>query len=218
MNNLMYSPLICTEQKNRISKCHYQTIYLLEKIVNNKDNIILKLTGSTLNIYTITINDSNVTCNCPDSNVKHEKLFCKHICFVVCVIGKIYDIDTFVNKKLCEEQRMDIIFNITRDNTITNHNTITCNYLTEKYLNMKFKAINDAKNKDLEIRNIKDECTICFNNMENEKEIYTCKNCFNAIHKECLKIWIREKNTCIFCRSYINVCLTENNSYLNISK
>jgi len=212
MNNLMYSPLICTEQKNRISKSHYQTIYLLEKTVNNKDNIILKLTGSTLNIYTITIYDSIVTCNCPDSNIKHEKLFCKHICFVICVIGKIYLIDTFISKKLTEEQRMDIIFNITTDTTIA------CNYLTEKYLTVKFKAINDSKNKDLEIRNNKDDCAICFNIMENEKDIYTCENCLNAIHKECLKIWIREKNTCIFCRSYINICLSENNSYLNISK
>ena len=141
MNNLMCSPLICTEQKNRISKSHYQTIYLLEKIVNDKDNIILKLTGSTLNIYTITISDSNVTCNCPDSNIKHEKIFCKHICFVICVIGRIYMTDTFISKKLSEEQRMDIIFNITTDTTIA------CNYLTEKYLNMKFKAINDSENK-----------------------------------------------------------------------
>lgn len=208
----MYSPLISTEQKNRISKSHYQSIYLLEKTINNKDSIILKLTGSTLNIYTITINNLNITCNCPDSNIKYKELFCKHICFVICVIGKTYFIDTFVTKKLFEEQKMDIIFNITIDKTIVS------TYLTEKYLDIKYKAINDSKNKDLEIRNITDECVICFNNMENENQIYTCKNCFNAIHKECLKIWMREKNTCVFCRNYINFCIPKNNVYLNISK
>lgn len=212
MNNLTQSPLLCIKQKNRIYKAHYQTIYLLEKIINSKDNIILKLTGSTLNIYTITIINSNILCNCPDSNIKYEKFFCKHICFVICMIGKIYSIDTFIYKKLSEEQKMDIIFNITIDKTIA------CNHLTEKYLNMKFKAITDSKNENLEIRNIKDDCAICFNDMKNEKEIYTCESCLNAIHKECLKIWIKDKNTCVFCRSYINLCLMENNNYLNISK
>lgn len=212
MNSLMYSTLIHKEQKNRISKSHYQTIYLLETIINNKDHIIFKLTGSTLNVYTIIIDNLNILCDCPDSDNKHDKLFCKHICFVICVIGNIYSIDTFVSKKLTKDQKTDIIFNITKDTTIASK------FLSEKYLNMKFKLINDSKNKNLETRNIKDDCTICFNIMENKEDIYTCKNCFNAVHKECLKMWMREKNTCIFCRNYVNLCTPENNRYLNISK
>ena len=79
MNNLFNSKSIQYCQKNRIKKCSYESLYLLETIFTN-NLITLKITGSTLNVYTITILDGNITCNCPDS--MKMKYFCKHICLL----------------------------------------------------------------------------------------------------------------------------------------
>ena len=117
MNSLLKTILISSEQKTRISKCHYQSIYLLEK-TKTYDSIILKVSGSTLNVYTVTIKDLVITCDCPDSYHMHEIIFCKHICFVICVIGKIYDDNIFIKGRLTEDEKMDIIFilfNIPKD-------------------------------------------------------------------------------------------------------
>ena len=212
MNILLKSTIISTLQKSRISKCHYQSIYLLEK-TNTYNSIILKISGSTLNIYTVTIEGLDIRCDCPDSHNKSEILFCKHICFVICIVGKIYDNNIFVSRKLNEEDKSYIIFRIFNAAKDTN---FLCDFLKEKYSNLKYKMI-DEGNISANTRNIEDDCTICYNHMK-ETDVYTCSECLNSVHKECLKIWLKENNICIFCRSYIDLKITKNNSYLNISK
>ena len=190
MNSLLNSTLISAIQKNRISKCHYQSIYLLEK-TRTYNSIILKISGSTLNIYTVTIEGLDITCDCPDSHNKSEILFCKHN----------------------EEDKSYIIFRIFN---IAKDTNFLCDFLNEKYSNLKFKMIDDSSFSTT-TRNIDDECTICYNHMK-ESEVYTCSKCLNSVHKECLKRWLKENNICVFCRSYINLPTNKNNSYLNISK
>ena len=212
MNSLLNSTLISAIQKNRISKCHYQSIYLLEK-THTYNSIILKISGSTLNIYTLTIEGLNISCECPDSHNKSEILFCKHICFIICIVGKIYDDNIFVSRKLNEEYKSYIIFRIF--NIVKDVNFL-CDFLNEKYSNLKFKMIDDGEF-STNSRNIEDECSVCYNHMK-ESDVYTCSKCLNSVHKECFKRWLKDNNICIFCRSYINVSTNKNNSYLNISK
>jgi uncharacterized Zn finger protein len=206
MISLIKSDLISKKQKERINKSHYQCLYLLEKNLTDK-SIEIKLTGSTLNIYTITINDLNITCDCPDIyECNKYNLYCKHICFVICMIGKIYSTDIFINKKLKEEDKYIIIsklFNIFDDPTIV------CHMLLEKYNILKLKMnLTEARNKD-------EECSICYNKLG--ADLYTCNICSNAIHNTCLDIWIKTNNTCIFCRNTIEKNLKKS-KYLNISK
>ena len=106
MNNHLKSNKISEFQKVRINKSMYQSIYLLD--VKYIDSIVeLTITGSTLNIYTVKIIDLNIYCNCPD--IKFTSCFCKHICFVLCIIGKLYNENLFIIKKLCPIEKENIL-------------------------------------------------------------------------------------------------------------
>ena len=100
MNELLKSDKICLNQKSRITKAQYQCFYLLHTEYTEEE-VNLKITGSTLNVYTVKIKNNMIKCDCPDKfNCYSKKIYCKHVCFVICLIGKIYTEDIFVNKIL----------------------------------------------------------------------------------------------------------------------
>ena len=86
MNNLFESNLLSTQQKDKINKGLYQSLYVLEKIVTDSGDMEFKMTGSTLNIYTVKIINLDITCDCPDTD---SDTYCKHICFIICAVGKL---------------------------------------------------------------------------------------------------------------------------------
>lgn len=46
------------------------------------------------------------------------------------------------------------------------------------------------------------ECPICFEEMKSRKEsIEKCTTCKNYLHSDCLKRWLRQSKTCVYCRS-----------------
>lgn len=215
MNILLKSNLISHKQKDRINKAHYQSLYLLEKIFVNNE-ITLTITGSTLNIYTVKIKDLNITCDCPDiyqCNKYH--LYCKHVCFVICMIGKLYDEEIFINKNFNNNNKISIIYNLFSNNS--EDPNIECELLKEKYLLLKFN-LDKKDNIIADPRNKHDECSVCYNKLDDD--IFTCNNCLNAIHTICLNIWLKKNNTCVFCRSNIKIDILDkkNSKYLNISK
>lgn len=209
MISLINSDLISKHQKERINKAHYQSLYLLEKkLIENGFEI--KLTGSTLNIYTVMITNLDITCNCPDIyQCNKYNLYCKHICFVICMIGKIYSQEIFINKNLKEEDKNIIISKLL--NNLFDDANILCDMLLEKYNLLKFKL-----NTPIEPKNKNEECAICYNILDTN--IYICNVCSNATHITCLDIWLKKNNSCIFCRTNINITNLKKSKYLNISK
>ena len=53
MNELCKNNLLKHEQKTCLVKCSYQLLYLLKVNFSDNDDIIFKITGSTLNVYTV---------------------------------------------------------------------------------------------------------------------------------------------------------------------
>lgn len=196
MNTLLKSKKISELQKNRIGKSMYESIYLLDIKFINKD-IEMIISGSTLNIYTVKLIELDIYCNCPD--IKFKNTFCKHICFVICTIGKIYNENLFIIKKLLKEEKDCIILRL---NNISTEPNITNLMLIEKYKKINFIPIN-----------LEDDCSICYNPYKKEDKLYTCQICSNTVHKECMKIWLESGKTCIFCRTKI-----VNIEYVNIAK
>ena len=144
MISLIKSHLILQKQKDRINKAHYQSLYLLEKNLT-ENSTELKLTGSTLNIYTIMINNLDITCDCPDIyECNKYNLYCKHICFVICMIGKLYIEEIFINKKIKQEHKITIIFKLF--NNIFYDPNIFSDMLSEKYSILKFKLLTEQNN------------------------------------------------------------------------
>lgn len=204
-------------QKKRIQKIFNEQFFILDKHME-ENNIELKISGSTLNVYTIKIKDNNILCDCIDSiiNCNKNNIYCKHVCFVYIKIGKnIEDDYIFLNKKLSEQNLNKIILNLSNNENVNN-------YLSNRYNQL---LINPDKNifNDTNIRNKDEDCPICYNELIKETFL-KCPICENGIHENCIKVWLKNKDTCIYCRSDIwkrfkeikNVNL-KTSKYLNIS-
>lgn len=147
-------------------------------------------------------------CNCSDHkfNSSKQNKVCKHICFVVCKLGKILDPNFFETKQLSEEHFQKILEKATDTNTFRDctlcrvPDTVTIELFQEKK-----KTITED-----------DTCPICydaftenineFNNTNNLSLVNTClscPNCYNYVHKECMHVWLERKDTCVYCRNDI---------------
>ena len=168
---------------------YYSTMYLIE-IYKKENSITVEIFGNLnkdkRNKYTITI--SNILeCDCKDYiyRCKSNGILCKHICFIICKVCKIYDVGIFCN-------------------ILSNKNYNMLNYILNKSIlddkNISFTAINKEfnKNYDKEINNL--DCLICYDNL-NIKEIISCPDCNQFIHKECMHIWLEKNSKCVYCRS-----------------
>jgi hypothetical protein len=212
MDVLLKSSIICNNQKNRLRKSLYQAFYLVETIFTIR-GAILKITGSTLNIYTIKLIDLNIYCDCPDS---FRNIFCKHICFVIYIIGKINNEELFTTKFLTPKERNTILSRL--ENNCSLDPDIVSEYFINKYKNRIEKSKEETLI-ELNIRNLNDDCPICYIILDNKDNIYSCQTCNNGVHKECMNMWLKHKKTCIFCRSIVLEDIKkEDSKYINISK
>ena len=218
MNSLLKSINLCKEQKDRIRKSIYQSFYLLEsKIVSN--NIELYISGSTLNVYEIKIADFSIKCNCPDYyRTTSRGLFCKHICFVIITIGKIFDEDVFIKQIFFLDYRIMLMIRLS-NNCGGDPNIINSTFIDR--FNKVISKETDKSNEEVLIRNIEEDCPICYVSLKEpvNVKIYNCMKCLNAVHKTCFDMWMSYNKSCIFCRSVI--IINSGNSkvlkYLNIS-
>lgn len=199
--------MLSYNQNKRIYKAYNDPLFLLGLIETNLE-YIFKISGSTYNVYTIKIikKNNSINCDCPDIiRCKKENIFCKHICFIYLKIAKINDNFLFLNNKL---RTHDINSIIERINNVDDENIIN-NQLISRYLS--------STNKDKEvgnIRNIEDDCPICFDKLK-DSELIQCSICQNGVHKNCLDVWLKNKNTCIFCRNEFKN--KKESKYINIS-
>jgi hypothetical protein len=143
-------------------------------------------------------------CSCPDHafNSSKKKIVCKHICFIVCKVGKIFDPAYFESKQLTHVQFQDILDKVDnpallmRDLNICRPSLDT----TKLLFTQKTKAITDE-----------DVCPICYDDFKchtmdenpNDCSVLSCPNCLNYVHRECIKVWMEKQKTCIYCRSNV---------------
>lgn len=217
MDELLKNNLISSSQKSLISKCGYQLLYLL-KTEFTGTGFVLKITGSTLNVYTIHLDNDVLTCDCPDFICcKKNSMFCKHVCFTICYIGKIHKADVFINLKLDAYSKYILLLRL-MCNDYYKDGHIFSKKLADKY-NLVLKAIYLNKhNRNIQVRNLDTECVICYNDLDND--IYVCRYCNNCIHTGCLKKWLEYNSICVFCRGTIipkDLRFKHENGYINIS-
>jgi len=206
MLSLRKSTLLSNEQKKRLDKCSYECIYLLDSKFKD-DNFSLKLSGSTLNIYTITLNNNTLKCDCPD---KTQDTYCKHVCFIICLIGNIYNEETFTRNYL-EVNEIKSICNRLYNNCDDDPNIIW-KYIIDEYNNIKDNI--NYFNKENSI-NIKTNCSICLEILEEDNNLAKCPNCKNAFHDNCIKNWLKINRTCALCRNNVWIKF-KNSKYLNM--
>lgn len=215
---------ISNEQYKRFHKILNEQFYLLEFI---EEELIFKISGSTQNVYSISIDKRLCTfsCNCPDmkSHCINKKCLCKHIVFILIRVLKYFDTDIYNKLKFNEDIFLPFLEKI--KNTYVEDLS-----LTNLSLNEKYKLISDKSLKD---ENIMDkfssysfeegyECAICYDLLDSNEELLGCPTCKQSFHKNCFNKWLESSNykNCVYCRSNIwkeyNKKHVKSNDYLNL--
>lgn len=129
--------------------------------------------GSTGTPYNLTIGKSGLMCNCFDC--KKRSAVCKHLYFVVGRVAR--------SQKLLDE--MDGRLNVDILDKVT------------PYLVLRFSKRERTPPKELRDTT----CSICYEDLG--ESVSGCGTCNNGFHKECIDVWIRNRQvpTCPMCRS-----------------
>jgi hypothetical protein len=182
----------------------YSQIYLSEfRLVNEKNAIAsLELLGSynytkrTRELYNMKIYNSGKCtfwCSCPFQKFQSSKTnsVCKHICFLVCKVGRIYDA-SFFETKILNTTSLDSLIAKLQSNDIWKDTTLTRTFKTIS----KSDFTNSTKPKD-------DLCPICYEDLDISSNIVNCPTCENHVHDACVQVWLEKNQTCVYCRSDI---------------
>ena len=202
---------------SRILRCLDENIVLVFYCMH-RCGYIFYILGTSNFIYKIVINKKYQSCNCEDF-IKN-KILCKHICFVLFKLLKVYKISLNTLKINLRDNNSIVETNFFNGyifsnkewfifkNRVSNINS----YLKSKIFDVKY--YNEFKYyyqqyifliyKNLEYTD--ENCTICLNKIN--KGI-TCPTCKKTTHIKCLNRWFNkiEIKKCPTCRSdYWNIC------------
>jgi hypothetical protein len=188
------------QQRNRMNKVYTEEYYLLD-YNKEEEKLILNISGSTKNVYTVTLDKKEKTmwCNCPDmkSHAARYGVWCKHCCFTLLKIGRCFEVDYFMNAKHITEACFTQINE--RLDAVSGSDVIS------EELSNAFKRLNTTDKcskfdrKEREIGE-EDECPICYDYLSCG-EIKSCPDCKQYVHLLCIQKWLETKNTCVLCRS-----------------
>lgn len=206
------------DQQKRYNKIYSEKFYLCDiaKSKENDNNYDFAISGSTANIYNMTLDQSSLSikCDCPDATSWAVKkgVICKHCCFllvrVIKIDEKILENDILTNKdqKFSPQvfwQVKSAVEKMTQSK-IYSKDVINLDYIK------KYKKIKDNNGQDKNKFSAKkdvdddDECIICFDTLDptDKSNLIACPDCNNLLHKFCMEKWLTSGNkTCVYCRS-----------------
>lgn len=199
-------------QERRYQRIFKEPLYLLEKETQNS-NLVFTISGSTANIYQVTIlPNKKIKCSCPDmeSWAKHDHCICKHCCFVLFKVLKTFDpYQTNFFQTLIfnaeEYERLQTKFHHLMIQDQLSEDYIDSGAL-EKYQNLKSHGLllTDLDSNPFQQKKTvdsEDMCAVCFDEFEGTQNV-ECPVCHNLIHQACIQKWLQMgKKNCVYCRS-----------------
>ncbi len=238
VSELILNVNISNQQATRIRKVYEEEYYVLDHSVE-ESKINIFISGSSKSVYTITVfkgktQGSAMWCNCPDSksHAARHNCICKHCCFVLLKIGRIYDANSIINKLLSVSQENQLTSRLLKVISIATRLTdVNVNEdededkeLTNQTLKLKYMSLTSSSSTEVDVvvptevkveekkctkfdksqRELEEdaECPICFDYL-NEGEIKSCPDCHNYVHFACIEKWLQTKETCVLCRSSV---------------
>jgi len=234
VSQLIQNENICIHQSTRINKVYEEEYYVLDQNID-ETKINIFISGSSKSVYTISINklesesgSGKIWCNCPDnkSHAARHNCICKHCCFVLLKIGRIYDIDCIKNKRLSTSQQNQVVTRLSkvlnRNNSVEVNEEVDEEELINKELQLKYLSLTSSTKEDTKGEEKKEEekkcctkfdkndkeieedeeCPICFDYLK-EGEVKSCPDCKNFVHYACIQKWLTTKDTCVLCRSTV---------------
>ncbi|VVU95014.1 hypothetical protein CPAV1605_739 [seawater metagenome] len=238
------------EQYSRYKKLNYEIFYLLDWR-EREEEFWFAISGSSFNIYNITISKikNNIICTCRDfiDNCIDNKLICKHCCFILFTVIKLYYKYSFKIDKI----RLNRPQGYNTINESEFFNKLVFSFVEIILIGKKIKRLYNNnfpfQRKDLTqkyrlLMLIEDQkrifykqftkfkipldteilCGVCLKIIDDkpENKYLSCPECRKFIHLECAKAWLQKKETCVYCRSNIweNYCYFEYKKQLNLLK
>jgi hypothetical protein len=210
------------QQETRYQKIFCEPLYQLD-FKKDQNKYTFLISGSTKNVYEVSLKDKKFECSCPDAKTwsKKHHVVCKHICFVLFRVTKIFvkvndkiyfqwDIESpssfFETHKLSEKEQ-EFMENFLSKKQFGND--IMNESLKEKYLE-RVNHTNSAQlfQKSTKVLETSDECPICYDVLLNEEYnnvglLLSCPDCKNYVHPKCMEKWLEYNKTCVYCRSDI---------------
>lgn len=174
----------------RLNRGLTQRLYLLNAELIDKNNWKFNVEGSTGTEYTLFLSEEIISCSCPDFT--RRKKLCKHLYFILSRVLQQTDLIQKINGYTNTN-----IFSINE-----NLSTVIESTLFKNNENTEHTEHEEHENKNSEIPE-NDICSICFDEFGKE-ECLKCCICRNYFHKQCIKRWNKNKNTCPLCRSTVN--------------
>ena len=215
LQTISYNNSIPSHQFRRLIKAFKEPLYLLEASLQDPE-YHFKIVGSTKNVYLIKIDaEGKIKCDCPDqsTNCIKQKCICKHSCFLLSKVGKLYDEEFYYpeSKTISEDQRQKI------------YNSCAMAHIDKTLLD-KYKSMNisgsdvaikldstEEQNKvsvsELTVDDLlkgETDCPICFSDLKDDegtlKSCSSCPQCNKYLHTECIIKWLNYNSSCVFCR------------------
>jgi hypothetical protein len=208
------------EQKKRIVKVWEEEYYLLDSEISENE-LVMKVSGSTQSVYTITVDKHSgmIKCDCPDFSTFAARAgcMCKHCCFVVIKVCKwLQSFSGWVTHKF---DRLDVALLAQR---LTERNL-----QDERIVNVRLQQRYEAIKNQLATTSLNtssatqqkvaltpfdvpeeltftdsDDCPICYDSLANGK-VKCCPTCHNFVHYTCIVKWLTTKTNCVLCRSEV---------------
>ena len=220
--SLDYLSSLSYSQKKRLTKINIEKFYLIDKKTQN-NSLIWIVTGSTFNVYNVTLNlqNNSLKCNCQDFTTwaKKAECLCKHCCFVLVKILK-NDIDLnqstiFQSQIFSQFEKLNIINNFKSE--IQHNNDHEYKLVLNQYDKMLRQQLNPSCFES--VSKTDHNCPICYEDIEHNIKHLECPDCKKSFHKNCIEMWLMNgtNNSCPYCRSdKWKQYLTQNTGYKNI--
>ncbi len=194
-----------SQQEKRYAKLRTERFYLLDRSTSPEDNLEFHISGSTRNVYTVTVYPKSATifCTCPDarSGAKKNSCVCKHCLFILYRVLKVFDQTDhpFFGRLSFTAGELECIQLSTEYLQAHLDNTVVDTDLSDRYKNV------DTENKYTPtIRfDADDLCGVCFLELEDSAadQCMACPKCKKAAHEDCIKKWISSgQKLCVYCR------------------
>jgi len=202
--------MLVRDQIDRVNRMRTQRLFLIDATASSSTEFTFVVTGSAGNLYEVHVNTAKdsrnvITCTCPDGIMmsKFKRIRCKHCCLIIlrlfrlppatlregAITRAVCDVMQLEAERACEKRQWD---------------NLTNREYQRKYKLMQGdeSAATDASSYDIVEGADIGDCAICLDSQENVGESAQCLVCHQAMHRECLSIWLRCKRAkqCPLCR------------------
>jgi len=196
----------------RLERMRRERHFLLDaKTVTKESNVVctLEISGSTGNIYTITLSNDGMQCDCPDffGNANADQIYCKHCCFVIYrVLASNIDCEEVQPRQLKHQKVAQWQAKLTEISQRPLGNVIQ----HKSVVDIDLACFGIIKQTECKFPNrLEDSCGVCYEDLKGTSTLIECGECFNLVHIECADFWLRNGTveSCVYCRSLLPYAL-----------